>query len=66
MDGSEADGNLVFDTNLPALLGKSSYSSGNYYFSRTISITKKRGFVSKQAHREPHIHSKARVLSPQL
>ena len=29
MDGSEADGNLVFDTNLPAVLGISSYSYGN-------------------------------------
>ena len=35
-------------------------------FSRTISITKQRRFVSKQGHRQPHIHSKARVLSPQL
>ena len=55
-----------FDTNLPALSCKSSYSYANQYFSRTISITKKRRFVSKQGHRQPHIHSKARVLSPQL
>ena len=31
-----------------------------------ISITKQRRFVSKQGHRQPHIHSKARILSPQL
>ena len=55
-----------FDTNLPALSCKSSYSYANQYFSRTISITKQRRFVSKQGHRQPHIHSKARVLSPQL
>ena len=29
-------------------------------------ITKQRTFVSKQGHRQPHIYSKARVLSPQL
>ena len=28
--------------------------------------TKQRSFVSKQGHRQPHIHSMARVLSPQL
>ena len=55
-----------FETNLPALSCKSSYSYANQYFSLTISITKQRRFVSKQGHREPHIHSKARVLSPQL
>jgi len=55
-----------FDTNLPALSCKSSYSYANQYFSRTISITKQRRFASKQGHRQPHIHSKARVLSPQL
>ena len=55
-----------FDTNLPVLLCKSSYSYANKYFSRKISITKQRRFVSKQGHRQPHIHSKARVLSPQL
>ena len=54
------------DTNLRALLCKSSYSYANWYFSRTISITKQRRFVSKQGHRQPHIHSKDRVLSPQL
>ena len=54
-----------FDTNLPALLCRSSYSYANHYFSRTISITKQR-FVSKQGHHQPHIHSKARVLSSQL
>ena len=31
-----------------------------------ISITKQRRFVSNQGHRQPHIHSKAKVLSPQL
>ena len=54
------------DTNLRALLCKSSYSYANEYFSRTISITKQRRFVSKQGHRQPPIHSKVRVLSPQL
>ena len=54
------------DTNLPALSCKSSYSYANQYFSRTISITKQKRFVSKKGHRQPHIHSKARVLSPQL
>ena len=29
MDGSEAEGDLCFDTNLPALLCKSSYSYAN-------------------------------------
>ena len=55
-----------FDTNLPSLSCTSSYSYANQYFSRTISITKQRRFVSKQGHRQPHIHSKARVVSPQL
>ena len=55
-----------FDTNLPALSCKSSYSYANQYFSRTISLTKQRRFVSKQGHRQPHIRSKARVLSPPL
>ena len=29
-------------------------------------MIKQRRFVSKQGHRQPNIHSKARVLSPQL
>ena len=45
-----------FDTNLSALLCKSSYSYANYYFSRTISITKQRRFVSKQGHPQPRFH----------
>ena len=45
-----------FDTNLPALLCKSSYSYANQYFSRTISITKQRRFVSKQGHPQPRFH----------
>ena len=52
-----------FDTNLPALSCNSSYSYSNKYFSRPISITKQRRFESKPGHRQPHIHSKARVLS---
>ena len=31
-----------------------------------ISIRKGRRFVSKQGQPQPHIHSKARILSPQL
>ena len=30
------------------------------------SKTKQRSFVSKRGYRQPHIHSKTRVLSPQL
>ena len=66
MYGTEAGVDLFFDTNLPALLCKSSYSSANQYFSVTISITQQRRFVSKRGHRQPHIQSKARVLSAQL
>ena len=35
-------------------------------FSRILSITKQRRFVSKQGHRQTHIHAKARILSPPL
>ena len=45
-----------FDTNLPALLCKSSHSYAYKYFSRTISITKQRRFVSKQGHPQPRFH----------
>ena len=57
-----------FDTNLPASSCKSSCSYANYcsIFSRILSIAKQRRFVSKQGHRQTHIHSKARILSPPL
>ena len=35
-------------------------------FFKAMSITKQKRFVSKQGHRQPHIHWKAWVLSPQL
>ena len=39
----------------------------NHYFqSSIISITKRRRFVSKQGQPQSHVHSKARVPSPQL
>ena len=48
-----------FDTNLPALLCKSSSSYANQSFSRTISITKQRRFASKQGYSQLHMHSQA-------
>ena len=55
-----------FDTSLLALLCKSCCSYANLYFSSITFTTKGRRFVSKQGQPQPHVHSKARLLSPQL
>ena len=54
MGGSEAGGDRVL---IQTFL---------LYIQEQFSITKQSRFVSKQGQPEPHIHSKARVLSPQL
>ena len=36
-----------------------------FFFSK-ISIRKRKRFVSKQGQPQPHVHSKARILCPQL
>ena len=36
-----------------------------FFFSK-ISIRKRKRFVSKQGQPQPHVHSKARILRPQL
>ena len=38
----------------------------NSIFKKIISIRKGRRFVSKHDQPQPHVHSKARILSPQL
>ena len=38
----------------------------NYEFLSIISIRKGSRFVSKQGQPQPHVYSKARILSPQL
>ena len=61
MDGSEAGVDLVLIQTF--LL----YHLNQVILMLTsISITKQRRFVSKKGHRQPHIHSRVRVLSPQL
>ena len=67
IDGSEDDGDLVLiQTFLLYYVNQVILILTSISESRTISITKQRKFVSKQGHCQPHIHSKARVLSPQL
>ena len=36
------------------------------FFFNKISIRKRKRFVSKQGQPQPHVHSKARILAPQL
>ena len=55
-----------FDTNLLALLCKSGFSYAKYEFFRIISIRKGKRFVSKHGQSQPHVYSKARILSSQL
>ena len=67
LDGSEDDGDLVLiQTFLLYYVNQVILMLTSISESRTISITKQRMFVSKQDHRQPHIHSKARVLCPRL
>ena len=66
MDGSEADKDLVLKQTFLLYYVNQVILLLTEYFSRTISITKQRRLVSKQGHRQSHIHSNARVLRPQL
>ena len=53
-----------FDTTLPALLCKSCFSYANwYFFFSKIYMYKGRRFVLKEGQTQPHVHSKARILS---
>ena len=45
---------------------KSWYPDANKPVNMIIYIGKKRRFVTKQGHRQPHFYSKARALSSQL
>ena len=65
MDRREADGDLVLIQTFLLYYVNQGIRMLTSIFSRTISITKQRRFVSKQHHCQPHIHSKARVRSPQ-
>ena len=47
MDGSEADGDFVSDTNLPVSLCKSSFSYASHYFFEGNFHNKAKEFVSK-------------------
>ena len=65
MNGREAGGDLVLiQTFLLYYVTQVVLMLTN--FSTTISITKHRRFVSKQGRPQPHIHSKGKVLGPQL
>ena len=66
MDRREADGDLVLIQTFLLYYVNQVVLMLTSILTWTISITKQRRFVSKQCHREPHIHSKARVGSPQL
>ena len=64
MDGGEPDGDLVLtQTFLLSYVDQVILMLASIF--QGISLTKQRRFVSKQGHRQPHIHPKARVLSPQ-
>ena len=65
MDGSEAGGDLVLmQTFLHYYVNQVVLMLSSIF--KEISITKQSRFESEQGQPEPHIHSKARVLSPQL
>ena len=64
MDGSEVDGDLVLIQTFLLYYVNQVILMLTSIFQGTISITKQRRFVSKQGQPQPHIHAKARVLSP--
>ena len=64
MDGSEVDGDLVLIQTFLLYYVNQVILMLTSIFQGTISITKQRRFVSKEGQSQPHIHAKARVLSP--
>ena len=65
MDGSEADGDLVLIQTFPLYSVNQVILMLTIIFQDDFLKTKQKSFVSKQGPRQPHIHSKVRVLSPQ-
>ena len=61
--GNEDGVDLVLIQPFLSLLCKSCFSSANWYFLSKIYICKGRKFVSRQGQPQPHVHSKARILS---